>query len=83
MHYDCFQHFCVNAFITSNGNIDEFSPEDLNAVRGQMVTMSNQVVGKDELWSPNHYCVLKISISDCYGSKHQMLDRDILRDHGL
>ena len=44
MHYDCFQHFCVNAFITFNGNIDEFSPEDLNAVRGQMVTMSNQVV---------------------------------------
>ena len=44
MHYDCFQHFCVNAFITFNGNIDEFSPEDLNAVRGQMATMSNQVV---------------------------------------
>ena len=33
--------------------------------------------------STNHYYVLKISISDCYGSKHKMLDGDILGDHGV
>ena len=56
---------------------------DLNEVRGQMVTLSNQVVRKDELQSSNHYCVLKLSISDCYGNKYKMLDGDVLRDHGV
>ena len=50
--------------------------KDLNEVRGQMVTLGNQVVRTTSA-SP------KIGIRDCYGNKYKMLDGDVQRGHGV
>ena len=48
-----------------------------------MVTLSNQVV-RNELKSPNHYSVHKISMHKVLiWDKYKMLDGDVLRDLGV
>ena len=88
MLWDCLQHFRFTFFLPFlslpfllTTLVKKFSPvhtcaqkitKDLIESRGQMVTPR----------SPNHYCLLKIRISDCYGNEYKMLDGYVLRDHG-